>query len=406
MTDKVTDESVDAWRGFCERLSALGERILADDFPSSPFDRAEGVRHLATQLVGWLGWEAGFSEPHFPMFMRQNDLVMKWGGPNSDQTSIRTSVVPEGRYRIAGNMHSCEDFIISVKNGDMHDGVFGILAETTASDMGIEPGDDFVIDVGGERTGDRWLPLPSGTEHLNIRQYYFDWTTDEPAVITIERVDTRGLPAPPLTPRRTAEILDNAARRLENSVVYWNEYMRDSLRDVGMNQIAAPRQVAGGADNIFYSDGFFDLAPDQALVIECDVPDARYWDFQLYNMAWFETLDFANRTTSLNHHQVRVDGDGRMRIVVAQRDPGVPNWLDTAGHRNGMIIFRCIKSQGRPTPSAALVELSGVSKHVAADTPAVTPTSAAARSGSVRRTSSTGSGCEACRPGTATLPDS
>ncbi|MGH9025778.1 MAG: hypothetical protein ACRDWD_06650, partial [Acidimicrobiia bacterium] len=55
----------------------------------------------------------------------------------------------------------------------------------------------------------------------------------------------------------------------------------------------------------------------------------------LYNEAWFESLDIANRVVNLNGHQMHVDDDGKWRVVVAHYDPGVPNWLDTEGRRSG-----------------------------------------------------------------------
>ena len=58
------------------------------------------------------------------------------------------------------------------------------------------------------------------------------------------------------------------------------------------------------------------------------MPDSRYWSFQLYNLAWFELVDPVDRQTSLSHEQVSIDGDGRVRVVVSHRDPGVANWLD------------------------------------------------------------------------------
>jgi hypothetical protein len=370
---KANEIAVEAWKTFCARMSALGERILEDDFPTSEFDRAEGVRHLATQLAGWLAWEAGFSEPHFPMFMRHNDQVMRWGGPNTDQTSIRVSVTEGARYRIHGNMRSCEDFILSVKDGDMHEGKYRILAETTASDLGIGPGDDFSIEVGGEPRDSMWMALPEGSTYLNVRQYYFGWQIAEPALMVIERLDTAGQPAPTLTTERMCEILDNAATRIESSVIYWNDYMRNSLAEVGANQIAVPRQVAGGADNIFYCDGFFDLDDEQVLLIDCDAPENGYWDWQLYNMAWFETLDHSCRMSSLNHHQIHVDDDGKFRLAISRHDPGIANWLDPAEHRNGMIIFRCIKSTSwRPSPTATLITRDEITQHVPANTRWVT----------------------------------
>jgi len=36
--------------------------------------------------------------------------------------------------------------------------------------------------------------------------------------------------------------------------------------------------------------------------------------------------------------------------VASENDPGVPNWLRTAGHRDGFVLFRWLMAQGAPTP--------------------------------------------------------
>ncbi len=42
-------------------------------------------------------------------------------------------------------------------------------------------------------------------------------------------------------------------------------------------------------------------------------------------------------------------GPGRSyRIVVSERDPGVPNWIDTAGHRRGTIFWRFLLPEETP----------------------------------------------------------
>ena len=47
------------------------------------------------------------------------------------------------------------------------------------------------------------------------------------------------------------------------------------------NTFAMPLKVAKGLGAARYAFCFFDLAPDEALWIESDVPDARYWGLQL-----------------------------------------------------------------------------------------------------------------------------
>jgi hypothetical protein len=52
-----------------------------------------------------------------------------------------------------------------------------------------------------------------------------------------------------------------------------------------------------------------------------------------------QTLDYCTRKSSVNGAQLVLRDDGTYRIVVAARDPGVPNWLDTGGHRRGTIFW-------------------------------------------------------------------
>ena len=106
-----------AWRDFCRRMEALGERLLAPEFPQAPADRVEGIAHLAEQVSCWLGWSFGHGDPRAPFFHRSNDLVTQWGGPNQDNTYHHARIDPAFRYRIRGKMHSCHDFVLTLRAG-------------------------------------------------------------------------------------------------------------------------------------------------------------------------------------------------------------------------------------------------------------------------------------------------
>jgi hypothetical protein len=69
--------------------------------------------------------------------------------------------------------------------------------------------------------------------------------------------------------------------------------------------------------------------------------------------------------------QAFVDDDGSVRIVVAATDPGVPNWIDTEGRTEGMLVYRSIGTRTRPVPSAAVVPASEVRAHLPASHPSV-----------------------------------
>ncbi|HVM63643.1 MAG TPA: hypothetical protein VMU14_02195, partial [Acidimicrobiales bacterium] len=120
-----------AWREFCTRLAAVGDRILGDDFPASPRDRAEGVRHLANQVACWLTYSLGSADPDRPLFFRSSDPVYAWGGPNVDQVARRARVSGTGTYRVAGEMGSCEEFVLQVKSGLVQSGGADVDAEVS-----------------------------------------------------------------------------------------------------------------------------------------------------------------------------------------------------------------------------------------------------------------------------------
>ena len=118
--------------------------------------------------------------------------------------------------------------------------------------------------------------------------------------------------------------------------------------------------------------GYFRLADDEALLVEVTPPAARYWSLHLGNY-WMESLDFANYQSSLNGHQAVIDSDGVFRAVISARDPGIPNWLDPAGHTEGTMVYRWNQADQAPIPATRVVPFESVRGLLPADTPEVTP---------------------------------
>lgn len=379
----TADHLRSAWREYCAALERLGDEILSERYPGSSRDVVDGFRHLATQAAGWTNWAVGHSDPDTPAFFRQNDLVMRWGGPNVDQVTRRARVEPSGVYRISGRLGSCEDFILTLKDGDMHAGRYGIAHEVMGSELGYVVGDDVEIVISAERPPDladdvHWTPLPPNATLLNIREYYWNWSPEPPAVFTIERLDRRGSTPRLLDADALSHALDEAIDLVTNSIRYWNEWVEQRRAELPPNTMGRPGGADGGSSRVRYSFGFFDLAPDEALVIEADPADARFRDVQLYSLGWFESLDFANRITSLNHTQSHTSSDGLVRIVVAHRDPGVPNWLDTEARPRGMVTHRWIGADAEPFIRASCVPFDVVRDVLPHETPSVTPDQRAA----------------------------
>ena len=359
-----------AWKRFCQRMEALGERILEDDFPNTPHDRTEGIAHLADQVSCWLGWAIPHSNPDTPFFHRSNDLFTQWGGPNQDNAYHHAQIDPNRRYRVAGRMHTCEHFVITLRVGFMHMPEWGTKASVTSVERGNEPGDDFEFFFGGDGTDPTFTPIPEDVTTLSLREYYVDWQEGEPATFLIECLDDLPEPKPPSAEALAAK-LDHAVSQVEHSIFGWNSYLADHRAKGKDNVFASQQTVAKGLSDARYAFLFWNLQLDQALVIETDIPDARYWGLQLATMGWFEQVDPIERISSINQHQAVPSSDGRIRLVLAHSDPGVPNWLDVGGHESGLCTYRWFWPNSDPAPTSRVVALDEIRAALPDDTPHV-----------------------------------
>ena len=83
----------------------------------------------------------------------------------------------------------------------------------------------------------------------------------------------------------------------------------------------------------------FRLDDEEALVITVDPMGARYLGAQVAD-PWGASPDYARHSSSLNGAQALANADGTISYVIATRDPGVHNWIDTAGLREGTLLIR------------------------------------------------------------------
>jgi hypothetical protein len=359
-----------AWEALCEALRRAGRAALEAPAPNGALDRAEAFRYLAGLAVSGLRQALELSDPDRPRFVRNPDSAAKWGAENADNQYLWARVERGRRYRIRGWRSTAFDFLIEVKEGYMQLGDARNFATLTAAEIACAADGSFEIALGGEPRPGNWLPLHEDARYVAIRQYFADWEREAPARFEIARVGGEELSPPNPSPESVAALLDSAGEWTETSARYWAEWVTRLRADHREGEIAAARGYTGGADAILYGNDLFRVGADEALLIETEVPQARYWAFQLCDLS-FVTLDYANRQTSLNHAQARVDPDGRVRMAVAHRDPGVPNWLDCAGHAEGVIQYRWIWTRTNPRPRLRRLPLAALRRELPPGTPEV-----------------------------------
>jgi hypothetical protein len=363
-----------AWEDYCAHLAAAGRAIL--DFPLPGADgerlRAEGFRYLLGLVRSGLYSALELADPLAPRFIRNPDSQAKWGAENADNLYLWARIDPRETYRVFGERRSAFELLIEVKQGFMQLGDERVFETRATADLTIDGQGRFSILLAAERpasyAGD-FIPIHPDARFVQVRQYLLDWESDTPASFEIQR-EGGSEPAQP-SPSEMADRLEQAGEWTLGTTRYWMQWVEALRREHSATEIPAARHYAGGAVDIYYGNSWYVLGEDEALIFECEAPEARVWQIQLCD-AWFKTLDYAHRQTSLNSRQAKLAGDGMLRVVIAHQDPGVACWLDAGGNREGVLQYRWIWTRTNPQPTLRRVPFAELVRQLPADTPRVT----------------------------------
>lgn len=359
-----------AWADFCDRMKSLGEEIMSDDYPASPADKAEGIRHISRLMREGLEWEVENTGGDHPVLMRSNDNTTMWGGPNTDNTYLRAHIDGSLTYRLSGNVSTLHNFIVSAANGDMQQEKYNVIGDLDKDDLQTDADGNFELIISPVKHEGPWLKTTPEIKILTIRTYYTDWNTQRPAEFHLEKVGTTDYPPLRPTPDQLTARLNAAADWVETSVRYWNTYQKRSVVGRELNTMSKPGNTPGGSAQIFYAGALYDLADDEALLFEAKPPKATYWTMQTYISGWFTAGDYAHRVTSLNNAQTFINNDGKMRYVLSKQDPGIQNWIDTEGRQQGSITYRIIWGENAPEVTSKVIKIKDLNVYLPKDTPA------------------------------------
>jgi hypothetical protein len=225
--------------------------------------------------------------------------------------------------------------------------------------MIIGPDGKFEIIVSAKKYPGNWLPITADTNMIVVRQTFLDRNTEIPGTFQIKQIGGPEAPAP-----LDAVFLDEAFRRtaefVHGTAVYftknWNAPYMEKRNQIWIRDQSF-FQSSAGDPTLHYMISYFDLQPDEAWVIDVTPPECFLWNFAVYNW-WNESLDYVYRPVTINMHTAKRNPDGSVTIVVAARDAGIGNWMDTAGHKEGPVMFRWYSAKTIPLPTTRVVKLA------------------------------------------------
>lgn len=345
------------WDAFLTDVAAAAEVLGGLSRPNDPALANHALLH-AVMLIGQgyalnvagdaarPRWVPNFHWPHSSL------------GNCPDTTYYYTPIDPAGTYRIWGRRNSIHmvDFQVGEAfYGTESGGTNKALLSYDLRDFPIDADGAFDFVLSAERPADwsgEWRAMPPTAETITVRQVAYDWTTEQEASLHIARLD----PVPDGPP--DAATLAGKLRAIgayARLMAQFSFGTRLSAHVRGRGLVNGGVDLitfgeAGGLADQYYYVGAFDLGPDEALIVDVEVPQpCRYWNIQLSD-EMNGALDYIFRQSSLNGQQAVLDADGRFRAVIAHRDPGVANWLDTGGVRSGLFMGRWKEAAATPAP--------------------------------------------------------
>jgi hypothetical protein len=366
-----------SWADQMEDLKAVGEQLLAESGRGDTEARRQEMYSyiLGALADGYLNYVS--ADPARPTWTPLWNHGFNYGGANPDYAYMLTWIDPKGTYRISGFRGTSRFVEVTQQRTDMLSQPTANMGTVLTNDLdSLHIGKDgsFSVILSAQRPagydGD-WWPLDAGTVALLMRKTAANWRGEVDPRIAIDRLDA----AAPLTPEDRAQRFSNLKAWIATRIEAEMRLARYYREHHGINTIKASelRAKDSGPWTQVYLDGAFEIADDEALILETPVPaKCRYWQILLADDR-FTTIDWVNHQSSLNDAQVHLDKDGRFRAVIAARDPGVPNWLDTNQERWGIIQMRWNRCSEAPTPTVRKVPLKDVRQFLPADTAVVSP---------------------------------
>ncbi|HEY6869370.1 MAG TPA: hypothetical protein VI199_06400 [Novosphingobium sp.] len=357
--------------------------VLCDDPP------AEAWPSFATMMDEYVfnnALKAANGDPGYPCVMLNYAMPHVWNGlnmpgsrVNGDNCDNTYRLIPmdgRGRFRVSGRRigRGPSDVTFTlVGNWEMTKTLGGLEGRQLV----YEPDGCFEITIDPDPADGRPNHIQSrqGAVMLFVRDSMGDWD-EHPNELTVLRLDPPE--APPLTDRQMAE---RAAELIVDSVpqVYW--YMKYVHATPNKFPQLIKSDTAGGLSSQMGNAGSAIIADDEAMLLTITPCGAEYFSIICQDY-WWITMAYDRITSSRNTAQTHVDDDGTATYVICASDPGVHNWIDTAGLHNVVLNVRlqglAPKLERDPLVTSRIVKLSALAAALPAGTRMVTPIERAA----------------------------
>jgi hypothetical protein len=260
---------------------------------------------------------------------------VKLDGTRDYVMTVRSGPKPSGglSFQITADHDGRVGFMVP-KPGD----AFATLPVHDVRDFTPEDDGSFRIGIGSGAANERnHIPVPPKPLQITVRDAFNDWN-ENPYYVSITAADGRD-DRGAVSEAHVARVF---AEEFPHYAAFWQQFKDRYSANSPPNTPVGPQGGGGGPG--YNLKVRFKLADDEALVgVTKDIP-TTYFSAHTADL-WLMTADPLQHMPSRNRAQSLLGPDGTYTFVYSRHDPGVANWIDTGGCREGFIAYRWVGTQ-------------------------------------------------------------
>ena len=172
-----------AWSHLMRRLDDAAQIVKSDPASRNPIDLAAGMRHLLVLLAAGIDEALRFDpDPILCVQRASTDDVVTWGMECPDCLYTRATMRGGESYRLFGNRGTARYVGLQTMNG------IASTANALVDELDVDADGNFEVVLSAEERDGNWMRIDGAHPTLTVRHFFYDWDTETPSSLRIERI--------------------------------------------------------------------------------------------------------------------------------------------------------------------------------------------------------------------------
>jgi Sulfotransferase family len=186
LTGKPESDDMDlpqAWSYLLHRLERTAQIVESDPVSRNRVDLAAGMRHLLVLLAAGIDEALRFDpDPILCVRRTSTDDIVTWGMECPDCIYTRATMRGGESYRLFGNRGTARYVGLQTMNGIIS------TANELVDELEVDADGSFEMVLSADERDGNWMRIEGAHPTLTVRHFFYDWNTEVPSSLRIERL--------------------------------------------------------------------------------------------------------------------------------------------------------------------------------------------------------------------------